>query len=115
MFALHARYGVLKWSQLLAPADQAARLGHPMSRAMAKDLARVAAPLFNNPDIAAIFGREDGTPLNEGDLLVQLDLAGFISQLRSRGPGSFYSGALARNLQTLGRLLLAGSSRARAA
>ena len=98
MFALHARYGVLKWSQLLAPAEQAARLGHPMSRAMAKDLARVAAPLFNNPDIAAIFIREDGTPLDEGELLVQLDLAAIISQLRSRGPGSFYSGALARTL-----------------
>ena len=98
MFALHARYGKLKWSQLLAPAEQVARLGHPMSRAMAKDLARVAAPLFNNPDIAAIFGREDGTPLDEGELLVQLDLSSIISQLRTRGPGSFYSGALARNL-----------------
>lgn len=98
MFALHARYGKLHWNQLLAPAEQLARLGHPMSRAMAKDLARVAVPLFNNLGIAAIFGRQDGTPLNEGELLVQLDLAGVISQLRTRGPGSFYSGALARNL-----------------
>ncbi len=98
MFALHARYGALSWRQLLAPAEQAARLGHPMSRAMAKDLARVAAPLFNSPEIAAIFSREDGTPLDEGELLVQLDLAGIISQLRTRGPGSFYSGALARKL-----------------
>lgn len=65
---------------------------------MATDLARVAAPLFNDPGIAAIFSREDGTPLNEGELLVQLDLAGIISQLRTRGPGSFYAGPLARNL-----------------
>ena len=98
MFALHARYGKLNWSQLLAPAEQLARLGHPMSRAMARDLARVAAPLFNSPAMAAIFGREDGTPLDEGELLVQLELAGIISQLRTRGPGSFYSGVLARNL-----------------
>ncbi len=98
MFALHARYGALNWNQLLVPAEQLARLGHPMSRAMASDLARVAAPLFNNSDIAAIFSRDDGTPLNEGELLVQLDLAGIISQLRTRGPGSFYAGALARNL-----------------
>lgn len=98
MFALHARYGALSWQQLLSPAEQAARLGHPMSRAMAKDLERVAAPLFNNPDIAAIFGRGDGTPLKEGELLVQLELSSIISQLRTRGPGSFYSGALARKL-----------------
>ena len=98
MFALHARYGTLPWSQLLAPAEQAARLGHPMSRALATDLARVAGPLFNNPDIAAVFGREDGSPLGEGDMLVQLDLSSVISQLRIRGPGGFYSGALARQL-----------------
>ena len=98
MFALHARYGKLNWNQLLAPAEQVARLGHPMSRAMAKDLARVAAPLFNNSDIAAIFSRQDGTPLDEGELLVQLELSGIISQLRTRGPGSFYSGALAHTL-----------------
>lgn len=98
MFALHARYGRLNWKQLLAPAEQLARLGHPLSRAMAKDLAQVAAPLFNDPGIAAVFSRKDGTPLKEGDLLVQLDLAEVISQLRTRGSGSFYSGALARIL-----------------
>lgn len=98
MFALHARYGKLAWSQLLAPAEQAARLGHPMSRALATDLARVADPLFNNPAIAKVFGRDDGTPLGEGDILVQLELSAIISQLRTRGPGLFYSGAIARQL-----------------
>ena len=98
MFALHARYGSLAWSQLLAPAEQAARLGHPVSRALASDLARVAGPLFNNPEIAAVFGREDGTPLGEGDMLVQLDLASVISQLRTRGAGRLYAADLARTL-----------------
>jgi gamma-glutamyltranspeptidase/glutathione hydrolase len=98
MYALHARYGNLAWAQLLAPAEQAARLGHPMSRALATDLERVAGPLFNNPDIAAVFGRDDGSPLGEGDMLVQLELASVLSQLRTRGPGGFYSGALARQL-----------------
>ncbi|MFP6744828.1 MAG: gamma-glutamyltransferase, partial [Alphaproteobacteria bacterium] len=98
MFALHARYGKLTWNQLLSPAEQAARLGHPMSRALATDLARVAEPLFNNPGIAAVFGRDDGSPLGEGDMLVQLDLSTVISQLRTRGPGGFYSGTLARQL-----------------
>ena len=98
LFALHARYGKLAWSQLLTPAERVARLGHPMSRALATDLARVAEPLFNNPAIAAIFGRDDGTPLGEGDMLVQLELAAIISQLRTRGPGVFYSGAIARQL-----------------
>ena len=45
-----------------------------------------------------IFLRDDGTPLKEGDRLVQLDLASVISQIRTKGPGVFYGGDLARTL-----------------
>ena len=98
MFALHARYGRLPWAQLVGPAEQLARLGHPVSRALARDIARVSDRLFVNPYIAAIFGRADGKPLGEGDTLVQLELAAVLTQLRTRGPGVLYSGELAHRL-----------------
>jgi len=98
MFALQARYGVLQWSRLLAPAEELARLGHKVSRAFARELARTPRKVFSDPSIARLFLRADDTPLKEGDLLVQLDLAGVISQIRTKGPGVFYSGDLARTL-----------------
>ncbi|MFQ5958859.1 MAG: gamma-glutamyltransferase [Alphaproteobacteria bacterium] len=96
MFALHARYGRLQWSQLLAPAEEIARLGHPVSRALARDIGLAADALLADPAIARVFGRGDGTPLREGDELVQLDLAAVLTLLRTRGPGAFYSGDFAR-------------------
>ncbi len=98
MFALQARYGVLQWSRLLAPAEELARLGHKVSRAFARELARTPRKVFSDPSIARLFLRDDGTPLKEGDRLVQLDLASVISQIRTKGPGVFYSGDLARAL-----------------
>lgn len=98
MFALHARYGRLPWSMLLAPAEQAARLGHPVSRALASDIALAADALLADAEVARVFGRGDDKPLREGDELVQLDLAAVLTLLRTRGPGAFYGGEFARKL-----------------
>ncbi|MFQ5786037.1 MAG: gamma-glutamyltransferase [Alphaproteobacteria bacterium] len=98
MFALHARYGKLPWSRLLSPAEELARLGHSVSRALAQDLKLVAAPLFADPEIGHVFAHADGTSLREGDELVQLDLAAALTQIRTRGPGVMYSGELAKKL-----------------
>ena len=38
MAALHARYGALRWEQLLAPAESLARFGHAVSRSFERDL-----------------------------------------------------------------------------
>ena len=98
MSALQARYGRLQWRQLLGQAEQMARIGHPISRALARDIALVAGPLFADPVMAKLFARPDGTPLQEGDSLVQLDLAALLTIIRTRGPGTFYNGDLARKL-----------------
>lgn len=97
MFALQARYGVLQWSRLLAPAEELARLGHNVSRALARELARTPRKVFSDPGIAALFLRPDGAPLKEGDRLVQLDLAAVLSRLRTRGPSALYGGPLGRD------------------
>ena len=36
MFALYSRYGRLEWGRLVAPAENLARFGHPISRALAR-------------------------------------------------------------------------------
>lgn len=95
MFALHAKYGRLRWEQLVSPSESLARFGVPISRGFARDLA-VAAPLIaQSPELARLYRQADGTPLGEGDFLQQLDLAATMAVLR-RAPGDFYSGAFAR-------------------
>ncbi len=98
-YALHAKYGRLKWSRLLAPSENLARFGVQVSRAFAHELAQVGDALLAEPEAARILGRPDGGGLvGEGDFLVQLDLAATISALRSRGPGEFYNGATTAKL-----------------
>ncbi len=97
-FALHARYGRTPWSGLLAPAETLARIGHPVSRALVRDLSLAAGQLFNDPTMRAQFGRSDGTPVAEGQTIEQLDLGALLTQLRVKGPGEFYAGAGARRI-----------------
>jgi gamma-glutamyltranspeptidase/glutathione hydrolase len=98
MYALQARYGRLKWSQLLAPAEAFARLGHQVSRALARDLRLAGPSLFNDPELRKIFQSDAGVPVAEGDLVRQLELGAVLSHLRIRGAGDFYNGSVARNL-----------------
>ena len=92
LFALHARMGSLPWNELVTPAERMARFGHPVSRALARDLALVGEALVEDPGARAIFTHPDGTLLQEGDDLVQLDLSIMLSYIRTRGAGDFYSG-----------------------
>jgi len=97
MFLLHARYGKLPFETLIAPAEEAARLGVPVSRALAQDLAPVAGPLFADPQARATFSR-GGVPLTAGQALVQPALATTLAAMRVAGVGDFYQGRLANRI-----------------
>ena len=98
-FALHSKYGVLRWEQVVAPAEGLARFGTPVSRALARDLKQVGTALLAEPGNRTLFGRPDGQGvLREGDFLTQVGLAAQLSRLRSLGPGDFYVGRSARTL-----------------
>lgn len=97
LYLLSARYGSRPIAELMAPAEQAARLGHRVSRAFARDLALVARPLAGDPAAAAIF-LPGGQPAGEGMTLVQSDLGGTLAQLRVAGVGDMYQGLLAQTL-----------------
>ena len=98
LFALHTRGGTLRFEQVIRPAEELARNGTEVSRALAQDIAVVFRPLLADPAARAIFARPDGTPMQEGDRLVQPDLGGTIGQMRISGVGDLYQGVLARRL-----------------
>jgi gamma-glutamyltranspeptidase/glutathione hydrolase len=96
-FALHAKYGRLRWESLLAEPERLARMGTSVSRALANDIARGGQLLARDPAAKALFFRPDGSSLREGDMLRQPELAGVISRLR-HNTGDFYMGHQAREL-----------------
>ncbi len=99
LFALYARYGgKVPFEQLIGPAEAAARLGLPVSRAFANDLAAVGAPLLADPNARAVFG-PSGAPLAEGQTLLQPDLGATLARLRVQGVGDLYTGTLAHTLE----------------
>lgn len=92
--ALHARYGRLDWGFLLEPAERFASEGHSVSRALARALAKTTPQILANRELRAIFGRDEGV-VEEGQMLVQIELAAVIRQIKLRGSGSFYQGQAA--------------------
>jgi gamma-glutamyltranspeptidase/glutathione hydrolase len=98
LFALHARQGRLPFERDIAPSEQLARFGTPVSRAFATDLAAVAGPLLADPVARAVFA-PGGNPVGEGASLTQPELASTISGIRTAGVGDFHQGNLARRVE----------------
>jgi gamma-glutamyltranspeptidase/glutathione hydrolase len=83
--AAHAKYGRLRWEQVVAPAEKLALFGAPVSRAFIRDIA-VAGAEITGPS---------GKTLAEGDLLPQGELGETLAALRRRGAADLYAGRLA--------------------
>jgi len=96
--ALHSRYGRKSWRRLLEPAEQMARRGHPVSRALAKVLQAARPVILGDMGLKSIFVTDGDHVLVEGDPLSQVPLSAVLAQIRVRGPGEFYVGQAANNL-----------------
>ena len=92
LFALHAEYGALRWESDVIDAENAARFGAPVSRALAGDIASAPQPLLAGAGMIDASGR----PFREGYEWEQPELAQLLSQIRSGGATIFYGGGLAR-------------------
>lgn len=94
LYALHASSGVLRWEQILTPAENIARFGQPVSRAFAHDLATLGSPTALGAEVRDAFIRPDGALLREGDNILQLRTAGVLTSLRIKGAGDAYNGGV---------------------
>lgn len=100
LFALHTRNPRRPFEELVVPAEQLARFGASTSRALAQDLASVAGPLLADAGARAVFA-PSGSPLREGETLIQPELATTLGALRTAGVGDLHQGGLARRLEEL--------------
>ncbi|MEM7225647.1 MAG: gamma-glutamyltransferase [Pseudomonadota bacterium] len=96
MAALHARLGIIRWSEVVIPAEGLARFGHEVSRAFAKDLIEARPWLDANPELSALYRTKDGALPKEGERIEQFELSGVLSGIRVKGAGYVYSGEFAR-------------------
>ncbi|ADU67598.1 gamma-glutamyltransferase [Pantoea sp. At-9b] len=99
-FALAAhKYGTLPLSTLLAPAIKLARNGIIVNDALADDLATYGKEnLINHDNSRAIFYKADGQPYQQGDRLVQKNLAHSLQLIAQQGPDAFYKGKIADDI-----------------
>jgi gamma-glutamyltranspeptidase / glutathione hydrolase len=88
-------YGTLPRSRVMAAAIRLARDGFILTRGDTDILAHAAPRLRQNPAIARIFLRPDGSPFEPGDRLIQANLADTLADIAANGPDVFYKGPIA--------------------
>ncbi|MBV8909210.1 MAG: gamma-glutamyltransferase, partial [Gammaproteobacteria bacterium] len=88
------KYGSGKFTlaDLLQPAIELARNGFVVTDNFVDSLPSWHKRIARWPSSAKLFSRDDGTPLQEGDRFVQLDLAATLSLIAAQGPRGFYEG-----------------------
>jgi gamma-glutamyltranspeptidase/glutathione hydrolase len=82
-------------AELIAPAVKLAREGIPVEGDLLDSLLLAAPRLQRWPSTAAIFIKADGTPWEEGDRLLQPQLADTLETIGREGPRAFYHGPIA--------------------
>ncbi|WP_085715073.1 gamma-glutamyltransferase family protein [Pseudomonas sp. B28(2017)] len=94
---MHRAYGKLPWETLFGSAIDHAHNGFPIPPFTAKVIESAFSGFSDYSK--SIYGRV-GSPLLEGDLLVQKDLAKTYELIAAQGPQVFYSGAIAQRIDT---------------
>ena len=92
------KYGKLTLKQILKPAIRLAKKGFRVYPDLAQGLQIRKKVLSKYPSSQKIFFRKDGSPLREGDLLVQKDLARSLQQIALYGKKGFYQGEVAKKI-----------------
>jgi gamma-glutamyltranspeptidase / glutathione hydrolase len=94
------KYGSGKFTlaQILKPTIDLARNGFVVSDDIADTLPDMYRRMSRWPNSARTFSRTDGSPLHEGDTLVQNDLAATLTAIAEQGPRGFYEGPVAEKL-----------------
>ncbi|MFB9266170.1 gamma-glutamyltransferase [Bradyrhizobium erythrophlei] len=94
------KYGSGKFTlaQILKPAIDLARDGFVVTDDTADTLSDMYRRMSRWPNSAKTFSHADGTPLHEGDRLIQGDLTATLTAIAEQGPRGFYEGAVAEKL-----------------
>lgn len=92
LWALQQKFGALEWEKVVDPAVDIAR-DYKVGPLLAKRLrGRAEESLKKHPTLAALFQKEDGQWVEEGDSVQRSALADTLALYRDEGPIAFYHG-----------------------
>ncbi len=92
---VHKKYGRLPWATLFEPAIKLAQNGFPVGKKLAATI-KEFPQMARMPDVKRYFYHADGTPLAEGEILKNPELARTLRIIAKGGAKAFYSGGIAR-------------------
>ncbi len=88
-------YGALPWQKVVAPAEGYARVGFPISRALAARLKDAENVIRLDAGLASEFMDESGHVKEAGSIVKNDELASTLAAIRELGPEGFYTGPVA--------------------
>ena len=91
-------YGTMPLAEVMAPAIEQAEKGFIVTHDLAHVLKRLAPRMQKWPESAKIFYKKNGGFYEQGDLLVQKDLAWSLKQIAKDGPQAFYGGEVGKRI-----------------
>jgi gamma-glutamyltranspeptidase/glutathione hydrolase len=91
----HKKYGKLPWAKLFAPAIRLSEKGFKVTGKLAAEI-REFPQMAQMPDFKAYFYHKDGTPLAEGEVKKNPELAKTLRLIAKGGSKAFYSGPIAK-------------------
>jgi gamma-glutamyltranspeptidase / glutathione hydrolase len=96
LWAMHEKYGKLKWNQLFDAAIKDADKGFQVSSEWVENT-EYNMKRFNKGGVK-FFTHSDGTHLKPGDLLKQPQQIAMLKEIQKKGAKAFYEGAVARDI-----------------
>lgn len=90
-----AHWGTWPLDRVVEPAIRLARDGVPMTRSLARDIARSYDRLYRWPQSRAVVAKPDGGTYEPGEIFRQPDLANTLSHIARDGVDGFYRGPIA--------------------
>lgn len=85
-------------SELITPSSEVAKQGFDVDAYYLSRYRDVIELLKENPESRRIYFRKDGSPLQEGDILIQPDLAETYEKIKRGGINYFYRGEFSKQL-----------------
>ncbi|MCT4712140.1 gamma-glutamyltransferase [Enterobacteriaceae bacterium H11S18] len=90
------KYGTMPLNKVIQPAFKLAREGYIVNEALADDLKQYGSEVLpSHENSRAIFWKKDGSLLQKGDRLIQVNLAKSLELIAENGPDAFYKGPIA--------------------
>ncbi|XP_065365119.1 glutathione hydrolase 1 proenzyme [Calliphora vicina] len=107
---LHQRHGRLPWKVLFQPTIKLCKEGHWVSKYLAAALISKETAIRNEPTMAEIFVKEDGSLYKEGDYMKRPALGNTLERIANNGVGEMYDGGetgkmFAKDIQEMGGII----------